>query len=92
MLLFCLLCRSLGHSFLYKCKDVLNVNHISKSYFLHRIASNAHKILNLFDLHIFRSKKNVLDVDLPSLIYIYKDDTGKLNVSTEDRFMVTDRF
>lgn len=38
------------------------------------------------------AKKNVLDVDLPSLIYIYKDDTGKLNVSTEDRFMVTDRF
>lgn len=35
----------------------MNVNHISKSYFLHRIASNAHKILNLFDLHIFRSKK-----------------------------------
>lgn len=77
---------------LYKCKDVLNVNYISKFYFLYRIVLNVYKILNFFDLYIFRSKKNVLDVDLLSFIYIYKDDIGKFNVLIEDCFMVIDCF
>lgn len=60
MLLFCLLyvCRLLGYLFyIIKCKDVLNVNYISKFYFLYRIVLNVYKILNFFDLYIFRRKK-----------------------------------
>lgn len=51
--------------------------------------------MNLTFMYKLKNEQTIgLEVTVLSLIYtcIYQDDTGNLNVSSEDRFMVTDRF